>query len=209
MYNLDLENLYSRINGHILLIGSYIQNPTITSIIRSCRLKPYSIFKGEFKAGTRFENHWVDEFGNSLKFNGTNPHILVGDTEIVSSTKISTDLFFGNSINKTIENSKFIFIANGKYISEDIYILALYGQDEYFRTFIYNREWFRISPLLLGINTLLELYKHIDILRLTEIDKKRLDFVLNFEIDKCMAASSSLKKDMVSKFNDEIITNIL
>lgn len=209
MHNIDLENLYNRIEGHILLAGAYIQNPILVKIIKSCRLKPYSIFTGDFKPGTRFEKHWVDEFGNSLKFVGTETHIVLSDTEIMDKTKVSTDLFFGNSIKTTAENSKFALIASGKYFDEKLYLVALYGQDEYFRAFVHNKKWSRISPLLLGMNTLHELHKYIGSQRITEIDKRRLDFVLHFDVDKCIAAPLSAKKNMVSFFNNEIITNIL
>lgn len=209
MYNIDLENLYSRIDGHILLASAYIQNPVLIKIIKSCRLKPYSIFTGDFKAGTRFEKHWVDEFGNSLKFDGTEPHIVLSDPELMNKTKISTDLFFGNSVNTVSKDSKFALIAKGKYFGEELYLVAFYGQDEYFRVFIHNGKWSRISPLLLGMNTLNELHKYIGSQRITEIDKKRLDFVMHFDVDKCITTSLPLRKDMVSFFKNEIITSII
>lgn len=209
MHNSDLENLYVKINGHILLLGSYTQDNSIVKIIKSCRLKPYSIFTNDFHPGTRFEKHWVDEFGNSLKFKSTVPHIILGDLKLVDNTKISTDLFFGNSIKTISKNSKFAIIASGKHFDRDIFFAAFYGQDEYIRAFIFNKKWLRASPLLLGINTLHELFKNLNNPWITEIDKKRLDFVPWFEVDKCITTSLPTKQNITSCFEQEEILNII
>ena len=205
MYSTDLESLYTKIDGHILLIAAYTQDQSLIKIIRSCRLKPYSVFTKDFQPGTRFERHWVDEFGNSLQFEGATPRILLNNTQISENTKISTDLFYGASINTTAENSKFAFIVGGKHFEKDFYIVAFYGQDEYLRAFVYNKKWTRISPLLLGLNTLRELFRNVG-KRMTEIDKKRLDIALHFNVEKCIAASLPLKESIPLYFNREILT---
>lgn len=207
MHSTDLENLYNKIEGHILLIGAYTNDASLIKIIKSCRLKPYSIFTNGFIPGTRFEKHWVDEFGNSLLFDNKTSRIIMNDTHIIDHTKISTDLFFGNSINATAKNSKFALVARGKHFEKDIYVVALYGQDEYLRAFIYNGKWSRISPLLLGLDALRELFKNIDSPWITEIDKRRLDFSLHFDVDKCITTSLPPKQSMVLYFDNEIITN--
>lgn len=207
MQSTDLESLYNKIEGHILLVGAYTQDLNLIKIIRSCRLKPYSIFDGSFQPGTRFEKHWVDEFGNSLKFEGKKPRIVLNDTQLIDNTKISTDLFFGNSINKTANNSKFALIAEGKQNDINFHVAAFYGQDEYLRVFMHDKKWCRISPLLLGINTIHELFKNLGSSYIIEIDKKRLD--LHIDIDKCITTSLPPKKDISSYFNDKIITTII
>jgi len=203
--NTDLENLYVKIDGSISLVAAFTQDDSFIKIIRSCRLKPYSVFTKDFKPGTRLENHWVDEFGNSLQFEKTVPRILLNDTKISENTKISTDLFHGASINTTADNSSDAFIVSGKFFDKDFYIVAFYGQDEYLRAFIYNKRWTRISPLLLGLNTLRELFRSVG-KRMTEIDKKRLDIVLHFDVERCVATSLPMKEGMPLSFNKEILT---
>jgi hypothetical protein len=206
MHNLDLENLYSKIKGHIDLVGAHIEDPILIKIIKSCRLKPYSIFNKGFRFDTKYENHWVDEFGNSLKLINKQIKILLNDTEIINKTNISTDLFFGNSIAMTIKNSKFAFIMQGEYLGKDIYFVALYGQDEYFRCFIHSKKWYRISPLLLGTNSLHEIYKYIDSVRVNEISKDRLDFVIPLDVKRCITTPIPTKQSIVQYFDSEIIT---
>jgi hypothetical protein len=206
MNNTDLENLYTKINGHILLVAAYTQDQDIKKIIRSCRLKPHSIFTGDFQPGTRFEDHWVDEFGNSLKFKDKSARVVLNSVNISDNTKISTDLFFGNSVKTVAENSKSVFIAKGRYLEKDFCLVAFYGQDEYLRVFTHNEKWNRVSPLLLGVATLHELFKHIGNLW-TEVDKKRLDFVLPFDVEKCALISLPMKRHITPDF-DNIINNI-
>lgn len=201
----DLENLYTKIDGHILLVAAYTQDDSFIRIIRSCRLKPYSIFTNNFQYRTKLESHWVDEFGNSLQFKGITPRILMNDTQVSDNTKISTDLFFGRSIDTTADSSSDAFIVSGKFLDRDFYIVAFYGQDEYIRAFAYNKKWTRISPLLLGLNTLRELFRHAG-KRMTEIDKKRLDIALHFNVERCVLASLPMKESMPLFFNKEILT---
>lgn len=199
MNSTDLENLYTKIDGHISLVGSYTKNPTYLKIIKSCRLKPYSIFTGDFKAGTRFEKHWVDEFGNSLKFDN-NPKILSNDTQLIDNTKISTDLFFGASPNATAKNSKAVFIAGGLFFGKDFHIVAFYGQDEYLRAFTFNDRWSRISPLMLGVNTLQELFKYVEYDSVVEIDRKKLDIVLPFDVEQCIVSPMPMNRGIPPRF---------
>ena len=206
MNNTDLEKLYNKIRNHIQLVEAYTENDGIAKVIKICRLKPYSIFTKNFQPETKFEDHWVDEFGNSLRFENKIPRVELGSTNLLENTKISTDLFFGNFIRKTAENSKSIFIAKGKFFEKDFNVVALYGQDEYLRAFIFYDEWVKVSPLLLGINTLHELSNHIDNIWF-EIDKKDLDFVVHFDIEKCAIISLPVKRRMSLDF-DTILNNI-
>jgi len=207
MNSTDLENLYIKIDGRISLVAGFTEDLDLIKIIKGCRLKPYSIFTETFTPGTKFEPHWVDEFGNSLKFDGKIPRIQLNSI-ISENTKISTDLFFGNSIRTTAKNSKLAFIASGVHFDKDIHIVALYGQDEYLRVFIHNKKWSRISPLLLGMNTLHMLYNSMNSILITEMDKRKLDILLHFDVDKCAMTSLPARRDIISRFNNEIITSI-
>lgn len=209
MHNSDLEKLYTKINGSINLASAFTGNEYLIKIIKSCRLKPYSIFTETFKPGTRLENHWVDEFGNSLKFENKLYKILMDDPSLLDSTKISTDLFGCNSINKIAKESKTALITRCKHNEKDICFAAFYGQDEYLRAFMFYNKWNRISPLLLGMNTLQTFFNKIDKFGITEIDNKMLDFVLRFKIEKCIIISMPMKQGIKNCFDNETINNIL
>jgi hypothetical protein len=207
MKNYDLENIYSKIDNKITLVGSFIGDRIIPQIIKACRLKPYSIFTPKYKQKIKLEKHWVDEFGNSLKLENKIPKIILNDTGIIGATTISTDLFSANSINETICNGKSIFIANGKFCDRDVFLVAVYGQDEYLRAFFYYNGWQRISPLLLGMNTLHEIFNNIN-KQFLPIDNQ-LYFIIKFDIEKCVLANLKRKNDIKSFFNNKIINNIL
>src|SRR5271165_1274474 len=180
--NTDLETLYNRIDGRINLVGTYVGDiDLMPKIIRSCRLKPYSIFSGDFQSKIVFEEHWVDEFGNSLKIENKIPKIVMNDTQINKNTKISTDLFFGNSINTIAKNSKCVFIINGE-IDKNCYFVSFYGKDDYLRSFFFYEKLARVSPLLLGINTMREFFRNINSVLRRDIDKNKIDLLIKFNI---------------------------
>lgn len=180
--NIDIETLYSKIGNRIDLIGSYLEDNSLPKMMRSCRLKPYTIFSTGFQTKFIFEPHWVDEFGNSLKIENKNIKIIMNDTQVTKNTQISTDLFFGNAINTVAKNSQCVMIITGK----KCYIIAFYGKDEYLRVFFHNKKIAQISPLLLGINTLRELFKTIIKVPQPVIDSNKLDLLLKFDILSCM-----------------------
>lgn len=184
--NSDIEKLYNRIGGHIDLVGSHTGIENICSIIKTCRLKPYSIFTGQFRNSTTYENHWVDEFGNSLLIENKIPRIIIGDTGISKNTQIGSDLFFGHGIQTTMENGKAAFISTGNYNGSDFIMSAIYGDDEYLRAFIRYGKWYRVSPLYLGLNTIRTILKATNNKHPIEIDKKALDAVLKFDMKRCV-----------------------
>lgn len=183
--NTDLESLYNKINGRIELIGSALEDDILPKIMKSCRLKPYSIFSGTFQSRKVFETYWVDEFGNSLIIENKKLKILMNDTQINKNTRISTDLFFANNIDDIAKNSKCALIING-VAENNCYFVAFYGKDDYLRVFFCNKELVRVSPLLLGMNTLRDYYKNIHTVFRNNLDKNKLDLLLKFDVVDCM-----------------------
>lgn len=185
MHSTDLEKFHKKIEKHIRWISAFTQDNILYNIIKSCRLKPYSIFTHSFQSDMNFSKYWVDEFGNSLKFDGRHPYIVVNDVDICDKTQVSTDLFACNSINMVAKKSKSVMLIHCKFLDRDCKIASFYGEDEYIRAFIFNNQWIKISPLIIGINTLHEFLKNIDNMRMTEINIKMLDCAYRFDIVKC------------------------
>lgn len=200
MHSSDLEKFYTKINGHINLVGAYMEDESLVRIIKTCRLKPYSVFTNDLNPKTSLETYWVDEFGNSLRFKDKLPYILHHDTQLTLDTKTSTDLFFANSIETTIGNSKLAFIMHGKYFEQVVMLIALYCQDEYIRAFMYDGRWNRISPLLLGLNTIREIFKRVGSRNAIDVDKRLIDDAFHFEVEKCVL--TPIKEDMLSFLNE-------
>jgi hypothetical protein len=184
--NTDLETLYNKIGGRIDLIGSHVGDPEILpKIMRSCRLKPYSIFSGNLQSKAIYEPLWVDEFGNSIRLDDKKLKIIMNDTQISKYTKISTDLFLGNSIDIIAKNSKCMLIINGEN-NGSCYFVSFYGKDDYLRCFFFYKELARVSPLLLGINTLQAYFRNIHSVLKTNIDKNKLDLLVKFNVVDCV-----------------------
>lgn len=180
--NRDIETFY-RINAHALqLTADFGGSKWIIHLIKSCRLKPYSVFRPNYNR-RRLERKWVDEFGGSVYFYHTKLETLIKDPKI-KGTEVSTDLFGARCLKDTMAMSSAVVV------SENIFLL--YGQDEYFRAF--TPDGARVSPLAAEAGNILrflpelrtrEKYfedgwaiyalpnKEIETLMLKEADKKR------------------------------------
>jgi hypothetical protein len=202
--NNDIEKFYTKISDCLVNVGAHTKIDNITNIIKTCRLKPYTVFTNKsLKLAATFEKHWVDEFGNSLMLDNKTSTIIINDAQLINNTKISSDLFFGSSIKYTMSNSKMLFIATGNYFANDFSIFSFYGQDEYLRTFVNYKLLYRVSPLLLGLNTIREILKSTKNKQPIEIDKKYLDLVIPFEIKRCVLTNLPTK-DIPAHFSTVI-----
>jgi hypothetical protein len=167
--NTDLEKLYNRIDPHIKVISAFYEYDNLYKIIKTCRLKPYCIFTDNFTDRTKYEKHWVDEFGNSILFEKTGIEIIYNDLNLVENTKINTDLFSKRYIKYFIENGKILILINN--------VVCIYGIDEYIRTFYFeNGEIERIPPLMLGIDCLKNIFENINVFGKKSINFDGSDF---------------------------------
>jgi hypothetical protein len=198
--NIDLETFYNRIDNHMLLAGLHSVNPSnLYHIIKACRLKPYSIFEGKFSKKTKLETHWVDEFGNSLRINNKQSNILVNDP-LITNTKTSTDLFYARPMNEVATQSTFVWVISGTIFEEPTFLCSFYGVEGYFRSFMFYNKWFRISPLLLGLNTLDLMLPDINNIMGQGIDTGSLDVMLCMKIDVCEGIMLPPHKKYVDSF---------
>lgn len=212
MKNIDIEKFYNKIEGYPALIAAYNHNELLPKIIRSCRLKPHSAFENDFEFTTKLDNIWVDEFGNSLSIEPNDIRLKLNDLTLNKNTRNSTDLFYGNSIKTTGKNSKFALLAAGTDLlsDDDFYLVSFYGVDEYLRTFIFTSSvWTRVSPLMMGVKTLHKFFTSLPNQWINELNRKDLDFVIPFNLTKCITTSWPTKQDISSCFNNsKLINNI-
>jgi hypothetical protein len=150
MHNTDFETFNKKLRKHVKLLAAVTQHPYIRDIIKSCRLKPQALFDNTFQyKPLSLIDRWVDEFGNAIIINKTAIEIIPRSRD----TMVSTDLFFGRSLEKTIADSRLL------YIDEERKIVLCYGNDEYIRAFC---EKEKISPLSLGMVALYRMLEHIN-----------------------------------------------
>ncbi len=150
MRNLSLEQFYKRISNKINLIGGYIEDKSICSIIRSCRLKPRSVFTDTFNFATTLEPDWIDEFGNTLVIKKKKAKL---EFNYRASHNITTDIFKNEKVEFIVEHSKYACV--GLYPETQNFILLLMGSDNYFRCYQYIGGDIKIvSPLVVGLKVL-------------------------------------------------------
>ena len=171
----SLDNLYFKLDKHILLAEAYTEISKLSNIIKMCRLKPHSLFNNkDFKL--ILHNWWVDEFGNSLKITPNKKVKLTFNDLSISTTIICTDLYYGLPLNKIVKISKLAYICIGH--DEDLYkenaIISLLGIDNYLRTYMYMYgEWKQVSPLLIGFENLQLLSANCDMRYFRELTIKK------------------------------------
>jgi hypothetical protein len=163
----SLDWLHAKLDKHIRLVQSYTEIEDLAFIIKACRLKPYKyIFE---KPDNKLVLHrwWFDEFGNSFKVI-KNKRLLItyNDLRLDRQKIISTDLYYGLSLDRIAKMSKLVYLSAGKddLLYEDCYLLTFLGIDDYLRSYLYMYgEWQQVSPLLLGMKHLKLLAYHKDI----------------------------------------------
>jgi len=138
--NISLERFYHRIRGKISLVGAYLGDTRICSIIRGCRLKPITAFYNKFNFDTILEPVWIDEFGYRLEIQKK------GYTKIKISKrkgiqKTTTDIFKNETVEFIAAHSKRVLIG----LSEKKWICIFWCSDNYFRGYIWDDTQSTIS----------------------------------------------------------------
>jgi hypothetical protein len=161
----NIERLHSNWEKLIKLATSYIEIPEMSFIIQSCRLKPFDLVLGKNKnkrvVSVILHRHWFDEFGNSLMLKwGKKIEIVYNDLSVPKTQIVSTDLYRGLSIENIVKISTCLHLIVGKDedLQQPCYLMTLYGIDQYLRSFIFwHGKWQQVSPLWLGLDSLIEL----------------------------------------------------
>lgn len=174
MKSQNIESLYASLNKQIRLAQSYMEIDTLGFLIKACRLKPHDYLLNKSENIILYK-HWIDEFGNSLKFvKNRKTTIVLGDVSIKAPV-VCTDLYYGLSIFKISKMSKLVFVSSGKDedTQEDCCMITFLGLDNYLRSYLYiYDEWRQVSPLMLGISNLIAIAKNSDLQYFRKLTKK-------------------------------------
>lgn len=162
----SLDLFHVEIARHIQLVQSYTEIEGLDFVIRSCRLKPHTyVFEERIKKLNLYRK-WFDEFGNLLHINNDRSiDIAFNSLSIKKEKIISTDLYFGLELGKVIKISKMVYVCHGTTeLGKSFVFMTLLGDDNYLRCyFAYHNEWHQVSPLLLGLTSLLRIGQHQNI----------------------------------------------
>jgi hypothetical protein len=149
---MGIEELYIRIKKLFGVVEGYLDDKTLGSIFKMCRLKPLDVLLAKDKRPkTNLYTHWVDEWHNSLIIT-TNKRIRLVMNDLSILAPVKTDIYDGLSIRQTALISKLV------YLTDDV--IAFLGIDNYLRTFTQFDKWYKCSPLLLGMKHLHKLEEH-------------------------------------------------
>lgn len=168
----SLDKFYSEIDKHILLAQSYTEIPELSFIIRGCRLKPHDLIFGSRIRKVVLHRHWIDEFGNSLLLVDKKAKILEGNVSLDLEKIISTDLYYGLSLDRIIKVSKLLYLSAGRD-QEASFLIAL-GLDNYLRSYLHwDGKWSQVSPLVAGLEILQALARHADMKYFASISSQK------------------------------------
>lgn len=170
----NIEKFYEQINKSILLTKAYTEINELEFIIKSCRLKPYNLIIDKEKYKLQLYKKWFDEFGNSLSIIKKNRlKIIYNDLSV--DRAICTDLYFGLSMEKIVKFSKIVHIIAGynEDTNDHYFLITFVGIDNYLRSYMYDySQWQKVSPLMLGIKRLKNIFNHLDIKYFHELSNK-------------------------------------
>jgi hypothetical protein len=171
----SLDNIYAKLDKHILLAQSYTEIGELFFIIKACRLKP-SVYVFEDKNEKLIlHRNWFDEYGNSFTIINKTIKIVYNDLLLDRDKITCTDLYAGLSLNKILKVSKMAYLCAGKDedLSQECCLLTLLGIDNYLRTYLYMYgSWRQVSPLVIGLENLQIIGKHKDIEYFRQFSKK-------------------------------------
>jgi hypothetical protein len=210
----SLERLHVRLYKQIKLVQSYTEIDSMEFIIKACRLKPYHYVFEKRDHRIILHDWWFDEFGNSLIIGKKKKvRIIYNDLRLDRKRIVSTDLYYGLSLDAVAKMSKLVHLVAGKDedLYEDCYLLTFLGLDDHLRSYLYwYGEWQQVSPLLMGMKSLQLLVDHLDIKYFNQIGKKENSAI------PCISGESWLSylppsAGFLSEINkkSEIVSNIL
>lgn len=163
----SLEKFQLTFDKHIELTSAYLEDSSISFIIRCCRLKPRNIILGKYTEKIVLYNEWIDEFGNSLEITKKKKiKINLNDLTIPKDKLTSSDLYENLAIEKIAKISRLAFYLFGKDedLSQDHSIISFLGLDGFLRSYcLLYGEWTKIPNLYLGFDILKKIANHEDI----------------------------------------------
>lgn len=163
----SIEWLHAKLDKQIRLTASYTEVAELEFIIRACRLKPYDYMFDDRSEKIILYRWWFDEYGNSLELaKNKRIEIVYNDLRLDRKRLVSTDLYYGLSLDRVAKMSKLVHLISGK--DEDVYqdcaLLTFLGIDEHLRSYLYwYGEWQQVSPLIMGLRSLKTIASHIDV----------------------------------------------
>lgn len=163
----SIEFFHAQIEKLIRLAKSYSEIGALDFIIKACRLKPYDHVFVERSKKIILHRWWFDEFGNSLNIlKNKKLRITYNDLRLDRNKIISTDLYYGLSLDRVAKMSKLVYLCAGKDedLYQDCYLLSFLGTDNHLRTYLYwYGEWSQVSPLMMGTKHLKLFVANLDI----------------------------------------------
>ena len=194
--NITLQQFYKHLNPKISLIAGYIEQPQLKWIIKSCRLKPISLFEPYFKYEPELEYNWFDEWGNILTIDKKIPSIKY---DSFKRDIISTDIYRNESIMFFIKRSKLAYIR----VRERSITVILLVNDGYLRAWKYSKEkWNPTSPLIEGLEVLNTIHSNLNIKSYKKLDSN--EWITTIPVNKFFLPNIDKNEELKTVIKENI-----
>jgi hypothetical protein len=170
----SLERIHAKLDKQIKLVRSYTEIEGMDFIIRACRLKPRDYVFEAVDKKIVLHKWWFDEFGNSLIID-KKISLIHNDLRLDRKKIVCTDLYYGLTLNRVAKMSKLVHLVVGKDedLLQECCLLTFLGLDDHLRSYLcWYGEWQQVSPLIMGMKSLILLADHLDIKYFQQIGKK-------------------------------------
>lgn len=185
------------IDSKISYVQAYSQIKELSFILKTCKLKPLD--------KKLVSTSWYDEYHNLLKIT-PNKNIIINYNDLSVPYKPTSDLYFNLSIDKIVKISKYCVIYLGQDESQDIILTSFLGVDNKLRAYLYIDEWTQVSPLLLGVNKLKQLYYDVN---KNSYYQRMVNSPLPCDKVRMYVAPLPIKKETTIKQTSPMIYNLL
>lgn len=151
-----IDDFYKIQKRAVKMAEAYTEIKGLANVLKMCRLKAVDVVIYKDLVRTKLFYHWMDEYNNLLTINRDKSIKVTYNTFSINFK--NTDIYYGLSIKNIAKISTHVLCFYGICDFDlECCILLFLGIDGYLRAYLYSlNEWSQVSPLLIGMNNLLE-----------------------------------------------------
>jgi len=177
--NTSYKDFVDKINRQLKIVSGYLEDNLYFNLIKGCRLKPVSVFSKNFSYNPKFENIWIDEFGNTLNIKEKS---IVENDKNYKFDLIKTDLWFNRDVIDILQNSLVAYVCLGYKNNTKTYEILCLGIDYFLRGFIISSNESKIyPPLLFKERNIRSLYVNLQTDNIIKLDKDKFNSILTYD----------------------------
>lgn len=189
---INLNTFYENKYQFVKKAAAFAEDKKLAFALRSCGLIPYELIHSDLKK--KIYIRWCDSFKTSLEIIGSKKYNITFNDLTLTKKIINTDLFYYYNIRQLMKLSKYLIL----YKSNDVWFTHFYCNDNYIRSFYYDNQHYKISPLTLGLKNI-KLFNTKYFLGSQELVAFKADFI--FDIEKAWMVSLPFTRSFINELN--------